>query len=212
MSNFESDTQRAKFARGFIGNRLYGFRKDIRVCLTQDKRTGESAFFPALITCIAMLELLSGMYNGDLTHYHTLERILKFRKLFMDKRVYTPLLTKILYTVMRHKVAHLTHPYYVTDTRNERYLRDYKKQMRITWSISNGASQQAIQLIAEKGTVTRSPRPPWPVIYDHRLMIHLRTLSDDISNAADAYGTALSASKNKILRNRFEETMKFFYP
>ena len=89
IRKFESDTQRIRFANSFIEHRLYGFRKDIRACLTPDPRTDKHAYFPALITCIAMLELMGGLYKGDLGHIKAFDRIITFRYLFMDKAIYT---------------------------------------------------------------------------------------------------------------------------
>jgi len=132
IREFESDAQRIRFARSFIEHRLYGFRKDIRVCLRSDPSTNKHAYFPALITCIGMLELMSGLYTGDIRNADTLKRIIYFRSLFMDKTIYSPLIMKVLYSVMRHKIAHLSHPYMITDTRNEPNLKSYGKKMRIT--------------------------------------------------------------------------------
>ena len=211
MKKFETDTQRIRFARSFIDHRLSGFKKDIRACLTPDPYTGKHAYFPALITCIAMLELMSGLYKGNIGHIKSFERILYFRSLFMDKTIYSPLIMKVLYSVMRHKIAHLSHPYMITDTRNEPNLKSYGKKMRITWYVTEESTRPAIELFEKKGTVTRSPRPPWPVIFDHVLLIHLKSFSADIVSAVNQYEDKLIGVNNYLLRHRFEKAILHFY-
>ena len=50
-----SDDEIVRFAKAFLHEHLVRFRKDIKICLTPNRRD-ECAYFPALITCIAFLE------------------------------------------------------------------------------------------------------------------------------------------------------------
>ena len=61
MQSFASDAELVKFARLFLKDRVGCFRKDVRVCMTADKEKRTHAYFPALITCIGFLDLLSGL-------------------------------------------------------------------------------------------------------------------------------------------------------
>ena len=60
----------AAFARRFLGGRLAGFQKDIRICLTGVRAKNRSgithAYFPALAACCAMLEYLAALHRGSI--------------------------------------------------------------------------------------------------------------------------------------------------
>jgi len=136
--------------RLFLKARLRGFTKDIRACSTVDPMTGKPAFFPGLITCFSMLELLSGLYSGDISNAVTIKNILKFRSNFLNYKEYSPLHIRVLHSVMRHKVAHLGHPYYVTDTRQEHHFSSYANHMRITWVVSFSYERPVIEIKKRK--------------------------------------------------------------
>jgi len=61
---FKTDADVVKFAKAFLDEHHERFRKDIDICLRPDAKS--HAYFPALITCIAFAELLSGLYAGKL--------------------------------------------------------------------------------------------------------------------------------------------------
>ena len=65
IAYFKTDEELLGFARGFFENRVETFQRDIAICRTPDA-LGQHAYFPALITCIAFAELLSGCYAGRL--------------------------------------------------------------------------------------------------------------------------------------------------
>ena len=65
IAHFKNEEELLGFAREFFDNRLETFQKDIAICRTPDAG-GQHAYFPALITCIAVAELLSGCYAGRL--------------------------------------------------------------------------------------------------------------------------------------------------
>src|SRR3979490_2112330 len=79
---FASDTDVVQFAKAFLDGHVERFRKDIAICLTRD--AGKShAYFPALITCIAFADLLSGLYAGKLDG-HGLEELKNYVSQFMN--------------------------------------------------------------------------------------------------------------------------------
>jgi hypothetical protein len=65
ITPFKTDKELIAFARSFLRDRVKSFRKDIAICLTADQKR-HHAYFPALITCIGFLDLLSGLHAGRL--------------------------------------------------------------------------------------------------------------------------------------------------
>jgi hypothetical protein len=73
---FQSDAEVAEFAGKFLREHVERFDKDIAVCLRLwPDENGSHAYFPALITCIAFAELLSGLYAGDLRSGNALTKL-----------------------------------------------------------------------------------------------------------------------------------------
>jgi len=64
---FKSDKELVKFAGAFFRNHVESFSKDLAICMPRDAR-GHHAYFPALITCIAFADLMSGLHAGTLRH------------------------------------------------------------------------------------------------------------------------------------------------
>jgi len=62
---FRSKTQLVTYAQWFLGNRVTAFRKDTNICMTADNKK-HHAYFPALITCIAFSDFLSGLNAGNI--------------------------------------------------------------------------------------------------------------------------------------------------
>lgn len=79
---FSSDAEVVGFAKDFINRHNERFRKDINICLTSNAN-GEHAYFPALTTCIAFSDFLSGLYAGDL-QTHALPELKNYARDFMD--------------------------------------------------------------------------------------------------------------------------------
>jgi hypothetical protein len=127
---FKSDKELVKFARAFFRNHVESFSKDLAICMTRDAR-GHHAYFPALITCIAFADLMSGLHAGTLRH-QGLKELKRYAGKFM-KAEYTsdPRRLDILYEFLRHKIAHLAHPYAVFDTvTKQRTFRGQKPMTR----------------------------------------------------------------------------------
>jgi len=127
---FKSDKELVKFARAFFRNHVESFSKDLAICMTRDAR-GHHAYFAALITCIAFADLMSGLHAGTLRH-QGLKELKRYAGKFM-KAEYTsdPRRLDILYEFLRHKIAHLAHPYTVFDTvTKQRTFRGQKPMTR----------------------------------------------------------------------------------
>jgi hypothetical protein len=95
------------------------------------------AYFPALITCIAFADFLSGLYAGKLKHHGLLE-LKAYAKRFMNPLTYNDFALEILYEMFRHKLAHFAHLYAVFDTSTaSAKAGSIKRQRRlITWVVS----------------------------------------------------------------------------
>lgn len=86
IAHFKSDGELVTFARAFLRNRVGSFKKDVAICMKRDAR-GDHAYFPALITCIAFADLLSGLYAGNLRNQR-LKELKRYAEKFM-KAEYT---------------------------------------------------------------------------------------------------------------------------
>ena len=111
---FTSDAEVVRFAEEFLDEHRKRFEKDIAICLKANDENSH-AYFPALITCIAFLDFLSGLYAGTL-ETHSLKELKDYVRNFMDPSEYTEDRLNVLYELFRHKVAHLALPYAVFDT------------------------------------------------------------------------------------------------
>ena len=204
----KQDFNWADFAQQFLANRLEGFKKDMRVCLRPDEQEpNKVAFFPGLLTCISLLELLSGLYAGKVTG-HSPARAHAYAAQFMDPQIYSDRNVEILYGVYRHKIAHLGHPYYVFDTGTNPTKFPGPRQ-RITFNVRAGGATPAVFLHKHVGIVSHL-KVPWSVPFDHEAIITVTTFRDDVLDSIPNYLAAVSASPD--LQQKFELCMKEFFP
>jgi hypothetical protein len=207
IAPFKTDQELLTFARKFFANRVQTFKKDIAICLTPNERE-EHAYFPALIICIAFVDLLSGLHAGTL-HNQKLEELKAYASKFM-KPDYTPQGLDILYEFLRHKVAHLAYPYVVFDTWTNKKFRDQPRRF-VTWTINETEQRPAI-------AITKYPTPcqltqtptPWPVSYDCRIEVNVRGVAIDIVWSIEGYLQHLQSDQEA--RERFAKCMKDYFP
>src|SRR5262245_24402513 len=195
---FQSDAEVADFARKFLDEHIQRFSKDIAICLRPDENCSH-AYFPALITCIAFAELLSGLHAGDLGGSGGLKKLTDYASEFMDTTIYDADRLKILYEMFRHKVAHLAQPYAV-------FKIDTK---RITWTVEESGPKPAIEIVPEKSQIWRAVTP-WPVHYDYRAYVRIEGLANDILESVPKYLRHLKT--DKLACDRFRKCMKHFFP
>jgi hypothetical protein len=205
IAPFQTKKDLLVFAENFIQGQMGAFRKNTKICLTGDKN-GRHAYFPALLNCISVLELLSGFYAGKLDKSN-LDEIKKYAHKFMDKKKYSHLNLEVLYVAFRHKLAHHAHPYYVLDTSKEKRI---SKQMRLTWSVTAGWRSVPIEIRSEPNKFIKRFSPPWKVAYDHRVYISIPHLRNDILQSADGYMKKLQVSHQA--RTRFATCIVEFFP
>ena len=200
-----------RFAKIFVRRRLKGFRKDIAVCLkaegdgkTDDKE--ERAFMPGLMATISLLDLFSGLYAGDVEN-HNDTHLVRYLRDFAPGR-YDEYLLKVLYVVFRHKLAHLSHPYFVLNTKNDGRLK--KNPMRLTWSITSDSRSEPIKLtpLSRSRLIRRQPTP-WKVRIDHVVEISIRTLAADAIATTAGYLSALK--RDPTIQDNFRKCMYKLY-
>lgn len=202
----------AKFAPRFLRGRLDGFQKDMKTCLTgipNPKRRGKEthAYFPALMACCGMLEYMACLYRGPSrntrnTFIASWRDIAGFPNRFVPG-VYDEDAVRILHESIRNAVAHrsiLSGVWVDEDKRNA--------GRRLVWSIYEDFDGLAIQIEAHSGTIRRDSL--WECPYTHRVHVRLGTLSNDISEAINAYIAELECSAD--LQNKFERCLRYLYP
>jgi hypothetical protein len=185
------------FADKFLKVIIERFEKDLKICLTANEQ-GKHAYFPALQSCIATLELMAKLHIGDVEKRGQ-DHVTEYACKYMDQAIYSKDNIFLLYEVLRHKVAHLSHPYYVTKV----------KDMRLTWTVDEAILPRSINLLVENKKLEKFS-PPWDVPYDHRLHISIPTLASDILTSIEKYKLDLKEEQN--LRNHFQNCMLQFFP
>ena len=199
---FKSDAEVAKFAREFLGEHVERFSKDIAICLRPDENRSH-AYFPALITCIAFAELLSGLHAGNLES-GGLKKLKDYASDFMDQTIYDADRLEILYEMFRHKVAHLAQPYAVF---TKPALQGQPR--RITWTVEESGPKPAIEIVPETSQILRAVTP-WPVHYDYRAYVRIESLARDIRESVPKYLRHLKT--DKLACDRFRKCMEHFFP
>lgn len=211
-STFKNKHELVLYAQRFVRERIEVFRKDLSICLKADAK-GRHAYMPALITCVSLLELLSGLHAGKLWPIG-LKGIIEYTKKFMDANVYSTDRLAVLYEGFRHKIAHVTQPYGVFDTdtiANDKQQFLIKGRRLITWRVNATNRYPPIDIVLENGTLTK--RSPWPVTYSHRCIVSIYRLKVDIPKSALATGGYLENLKMDIkAQQNFESCMIKFFP
>jgi len=208
IAPFTSHKQLLDFAHQFVTGRISGFKKDINICLTADKN-GRHAYFPALMTCLSVLDLLSGLFAGDLRNASLLQ-IKRYVRTFMDMKKYSKLNLEILHVVFRHKLAHHSHPYYVLDTAADNRI---SKRMRVTWAVTAGWRSQPIEIRWQPKRHLKKFSAPWRVNYDHRVYISIPHLRKDIiESACGPNGYLQKLNKSSKTRLNFANCITEFFP
>jgi hypothetical protein len=211
LATLKSQRELVSYAQRFVKSRIKVFRKDLSICLKADAN-GRHAYMPALMTCISLLELLSGLYAGQLKSIG-LRGIINYTEKFMDSNVYSSDPLAVLYEMFRHKIAHITQPYGVFDTHldvGKKHQLKNKPQRRITWKVNATNRYPPIDIISENGTLTKSS--PWAVTYSHRCIVSIHRLKVDIPRSAlKAGGYWENMSVDSNAQHNFLKCMHEFF-
>jgi len=200
---FTSKTQLFDYAKEFLRDHERGFRKNLAICMRADANRSH-AYFPALMTCIGFFDLLSGLHAGKL-EYQSIKELEDYIKQFVrNKSDYQHI--DIMYYMLRHKIAHLAHPYLVFDTSSKPKLKPPHR--RITWTVGIYAGEKAIELIDHEPKTLVRIRTPWAVSYNARIKISLSALRND------AIGSIYLAylRKDSTAQIRFAKCIKEYAP
>lgn len=197
-----------KEASEFIGWRVDLFRKDFDICLTPNANNSH-AYMPALMSCLALLELFSGLLKGKVRDLGV-QDIKRFRNAHMAALpAYSDLNAEVLHFGFRNKIAHLGTPHIVFDTAKHGGIPGPQK--KITWTIheGRGADVPALELLNTGVQQIQQTPMPWPVFYDHRMIVCLTNLRTDILGAIGRYAGALDTTP--ALLNNFFKAVEDFY-
>lgn len=192
------------FAERFIRGRLFGFEKDMRICLTGAPRTDGAglthAYFPALAACCSMLEYLAALHAGRLTGIGRRE-ISAYATKYLRQPDYGPDAIRVLIDAFRNSVNH-------RGIATGVWIDRATPGRRVTWRIMADALGPAIELRAAPGVIRRDA--PWPCPFTHRAHVHLGRLWRDIKASADRYIADIAADAG--LQINFNRCMTALYP
>ena len=207
---FKSKTQLLRFAEHFLKDHLKRLDKDIRICLREDPTTTKHAYFPALITGLAFLEFLSGLYHGKVRKI-TDTAIRDYADTFLDRNVYDDDVLQVLREVFRHKVAHLAHPYYVTPL-DLKLGRSSPKRVRLGWLVTEKMRKRPVTIeeLPQDKPVQAGISPPWKVTYDHQVIVSIPRLKADIAASVNGYRKKLAKFPQR--QDNLVACLKEFFP
>jgi hypothetical protein len=196
----------AAFAHDFVTTRTTGFLKDMEICLT-DTPNGVGgvthAYFPALATCCAFLEYMTGLTRGKLEGIGWRD-IAAWSSNYLRQPDYSKDTIRVLMEAFRNSVAHRGIATGIWCDRSN----GGRETRRITWMLSETHRDPACQLIEEPGILEKDP--PWPCPYTHRMHIYLRSLADDLAAGARQYAANLLVKADA--QDRFQRAMRTLYP
>jgi hypothetical protein len=207
IAHFKNKEELVRFARDHVN----ALRKNLAICMTPNVR-GQHAYFPALITCIAFVDLLSGLYAGSLQR-HGRKELERYAGKFM-KAEYTTDRVRVLYEFLRHKIAHLAYPYPVFDTVTKQDAFHGQPRRRITWTVYASKRKLAIEL-----QNFSTPRylvktiTPWPMSYNCRAKVSIASFQIDIIKSIyGPSGYLRHLLTNETAQKHFAACMKDYYP
>jgi hypothetical protein len=208
IAPFRSERELTRFAGVFLREMLGSFRKDLAICMKAD-RTRHHAYFPALITCIGVLDFLSGLYAGNIERHGLKELKAYIATFFVNKAQYEDL--DLLYIMFRHKIAHIGYPYTVTDTALDKRLPGPHR--RITWKVYADNRKRPIELIYHEPRPLKKSIRPWDVSYDTRILVSIKRLQADIVKSIYGRSGYLHHLKSdRIAREHFAKCMVVYFP
>jgi hypothetical protein len=198
----------AAFADRFVRDRIDGFEKDMRICLTgipHPKKRGKTthAYFPALGACCATLDYLASLYSGRISKGPHLADMTRYAQRYLPQPDYGADPIRVLILAFRHAVAHRG---VATGIWVERLRAGTGR--RVTWKIYAESKSPAIQIRESRG-VLRSD-PPWPCPHTHRAHIYLGQLWEDVRDSGHRYAAELLHDGRLV--EHFTDCMYHLYP
>jgi hypothetical protein len=177
--------------------------------LPDSRQEQGAAYFPALMSCISFADLLSGLYAGKLEGY-ALKELRNYTSKFLGAE-YTADRIDVLYECFGHKVAHLAQPYAVFDTQSKSKTFGGQGRRLITWTVRASGPRPPIQIVAQSApNQIVGAATPWPVQYDHRAFVSVRSLASDVEKSAQKYMRCLAT--DAAARENFKKCMVTYFP
>ena len=197
------------FAPKFVQDRLRGFEKDMRICLTgvpSDERAGNThAYFPALMNCCGMLEYLARLYTGQPRAANGQNLVVEYSR-FLPQPDYSDDTVRVLFRAFRNQIAHRGIASGVWRDEHDDNL-----GRRITWKIAADSRSPAVEIVHDPGVLLFDS--PWECNFTHRAHIHLGRLWRDIRDSALApNGYRDELVSDPELLQRFTRCMRNMYP
>jgi hypothetical protein len=205
-----------EFAQVFLQNRVRGHRKDVDICLrgyrTPRDHKLTHAYFPALMITIGFGDLLAGLHAGKI-EFHGRSELQEYFDRFMDRNRYSAGAIDVLYEGFRHKIAHLGHPYIVFDTSTRpKVFKGPTK--RYAWTVYSSPRPKPLELRDYPASQQiQKHSPPWPVSYNARVQVSVRSLSNDlIASIFKPAGYFSLLKSDQLALGRFMKCMEDFFP
>jgi hypothetical protein len=153
---------------------------------------------------------MSGLYAGTLRQ--GLKELKRYARKFM-KAEYTSDSRRldILYEFLRHKIAHLAHPYPVFDTVTKQKTFKGQPRRRVTWTVYASKRKPAIEVVdfSTPQFLLKTIRP-WPISYNCRIKVSIRSLQIDIVRSVSKYLRHLQSDRHA--RENFTKYMIDYFP
>ena len=141
---------------------------------------------------------------------HALKELKNYASKFMSAD-YTPDRLDVLYECFRHKVAHVAQPYAVFDTQSKPKTFHGQRRRLIAWTVFARGRRPPIEVAAAKpAQQILSAVTPWPVQYDHRVYVSVRSLASDVEKSVKKYLRCLAV--DATARDHFKKCTTTYFP
>jgi hypothetical protein len=162
---------------------------------------------------IGFADLLSGLNAGQFKS-HGRPELQDYFDRYMDRNRYPRMALDVLYEGLRHKVAHLGHPYIVFDTATRPNVFGPGPYRRYGWTVYSKGLSRPLELIEYPTKLLATKHdPPWEVWYDGRINASVRSLSSDLVHSVfRRAGFFQKLRSDPAALNGFMDCMKDFYP
>ncbi len=198
MQIFSDQGELIQYAKKFVKDKVNRLEEVVKHCLYEiPDKPGVYATFPAIFYCFATIDLLGALYKGDATKYAgTSTQATDYMQKFMS---YTPDQCNLLMAQFRHKIAHLSEPKAVIESKG-RY---------ITWEYEHNRSRKhlTIEKLSRRSKIPITSQ--LSIECDHVFHISILGLVDDIKASVDLYLSELE--NTTALQNHFEKAMREIY-
>ncbi|MCJ7570303.1 MAG: hypothetical protein MUO82_00275 [Candidatus Thermoplasmatota archaeon] len=197
MQIFSKQTELIEYAKTYVKVKVNGLEEVVNHCLYPiPGKPGLYATFPAILYCFAIINLLGALYEGNATKSARIFQAKKYMQKFMN---YTPDQCDLLMDQFRHKIAHLSEPKAVIESKG-RY---------IAWEYEHNRSQKHLTIEKLSGRSKIQITSRLSIGYDHVFHISIVGLVDNIKASVDLY---LNELENTIaLQNHFEKAVREIY-